>query len=139
MDSYDIFQIYLQDRIQAIEQAWWANLMIVEITQKDITFSGMTDAYFLRKEKSLSFKLAYDSFTLEYNIIPCEPCNELNYINICEINKCIVLSKFEDTHFKQLADKIVYIFSINNYAADKNDNRQKAVPKKDTAIMPKNT
>ncbi len=139
MDSYDIFQIYLQDRTQAIKEAWWANLMIVEITQKDIAFSGMADAYFLRKEKNVSFKLVYDSFILEYNVIPCEPCNELNYINICEIDKCIVLSKFKDTHFKQLADKTVYIFGVNHYAADKNDNRQKAAPKKDTAIMPKNT
>lgn len=138
MDSYDIFQIYCKDRQQAVKEAWWANLIIVEITQKDITFSGMADAYFLRKEKSLSFKLLHNSFTLEYNIIPCEPCNEPNYINICEINKCIVLSKFKDTHFKQLADKTVYIFGINHYT-DKNDNRQKAVPKKDTAIMPKNT
>jgi len=139
MDSYDIFQIYLQDRQQAIVEAWADDLIILEITRRDIRFSGLVDDYFLRKEKNVSFKLVYDSFVLEYNIIPCEPCNELNYINICEIDKCIVLSKFKDTHFKQLADETVYIFGVNHYAADKNDNRQKSAPKKDTAIMPKNT
>lgn len=137
MEAYDIFQLYLQDRQKAIEEAWYNDTTIVEVTSKSVNFSGLANAIFQRGKKSLSFKLVYDMFTLEYNIIPCEPCNAENYINICEIDKCIVMSKFKDTHFKQLADKTVYVFGINHY--ESKDNRQKAVRRSDTMQMPKKT
>lgn len=90
MDSYDIFQLYLQDRKKAIDEAWYNDITIVEVTSKSVIFSGMANGTFQRDKKSLSFKLIFDMFTLEYKVIPCEPCNAENYINICEIDKCML-------------------------------------------------